>query len=482
MAALRSAVRRPAPGDGPLGGVTPVGPPAPPAGLTVYTFRMRPSAFKDSLSPARILFLHETNRHGAIGALVERLCEDVPGIDMSEVSRRVFAREETMSSRVSAEVAAPHAVLEGLSSTWVVLGLSKDGIPWEPHSNERVHVVVLLVGGPEQHLEALSAIAARLHDSRVYQALMAAETADEAFAAVTEDDAHSQQRLLFNDTDVSRLVVEQAAIMAERLGAARIVIHADAIQDADYLAGLAREVNAILVTTQYDRFADTQYGDLEVISLPVRGTRRSTNVKFGLLYLLSQGMLSRNNVVVNVYGLPGSGYFDSVRLTHIGSEFDLPIGFRDEDAPSDVEPHVLTRTLQLASTLASEGREGKPIGTMFILGDHEGVRQHAHQLIVNPFQGYPEDQRNILDPNLEETIKEYAKIDGAFIVRGDGVVVSAGTFVQGGATADEHHSGLGARHAAALSLSGATRAMAIVLSESTRRVSVFHGGRRLVFF
>jgi DNA integrity scanning protein DisA with diadenylate cyclase activity/mannitol/fructose-specific phosphotransferase system IIA component (Ntr-type) len=443
---------------------------------------MGTNPLEDTLSPARIVFLHETNRHGAIGALVERLSEDVPGIDMAEVSRRVFAREETMSSRISREVAAPHAVVEGLSSTWVVLGLSKAGIPWEPHSGERVTVVVLLVGGPEQHLEALSAIAARLHDSSVYQALLVAETPEQAYAAIAESDHRLEQRFLFNDTDVSRLAVEQAAIMAERLAAARLVIHADAINDADYLAALAREVNAILITTQYERFADAKYHDLEIITLPVRGTRRSTNVKFGLLYLLSQGMLSRNDVVVNVYGLPGSGYFDSVRLTHIGSEFDLPVGFQDEEAPSDVAPHVLTRTLQLVSTLAGEGREGKPIGTMFILGDYDGVRKHAHQLIVNPFQGYPEDQRNILDPNLEETIKEYAKIDGAFVVRGDGVVASAGTFVQGDATGHEHHSGLGARHAAALSLSGATRAMAIVLSESTRRVSVFHGGRRLVFF
>ena len=53
----------------------------------------------------------------------------------------------------------------------------------------------------------------------------------------------------------------------------------------------------------------------------------------------------------------------------------------------------------------------------------------SHQLVINPFHGYPEAERNVLDPRLEETIKEFSAIDGAFIIRGDGVILSAGRYL-----------------------------------------------------
>ena len=44
------------------------------------------------------------------------------------------------------------------------------------------------------------------------------------------------------------------------------------------------------------------------------------------------------------------------------------------------------------------GREGKSIGAMFVLGDHEEVIKLIKQLILNPFHGYAEEDRNILNP------------------------------------------------------------------------------------
>ena len=52
---------------------------------------------------------------------------------------------------------------------------------------------------------------------------------------------------------------------------------------------------------------------------------------------------------------------------------------------------------------------------MFVLGDHEVIKR-SKQLILNLF-GYAEEDRNILNPFMDETIKELALIDGAFIVQ-----------------------------------------------------------------
>ena len=101
-------------------------------------------------------------------------------------------------------------------------------------------------------------------------------------------------------------------------------------------------------------------------------------------------------------------------------------------------------------------------------------------MIINPFKGYTEEERNVLDPSLKETIKELSKIDGAFIIRGDGVLVSAGTYIRTRIPPGDLPQGLGARHAAAAAITAVTQALAIAISESTRKVSLFKNGERIM--
>jgi len=96
--------------------------------------------------------------------------------------------------------------------------------------------------------------------------------------------------------------------------------------------------------------------------------------------------------------------------------------------------------------------------------------------VINPFLGYRDEEKNILDPSLEETVKEFSNIDGAFLVRGDGVIESAGTYLRPGPASPKLLSGLGTRHAAAAGITYQTHAMAVVVSQSTGRVSLFRGG------
>ncbi len=111
-----------------------------------------------------------------------------------------------------------------------------------------------------------------------------------------------------------------------------------------------------------------------------------------------------------------------------------------------------------------------------MLGDHEKVMQLSRQMIINPFQGYPEQGRNILDPALRETVQEFSAIDGAFIIREDGVVVTAGRHLNAASDDADIPKGLGSRHVAASGITGVTDAVAIVISESTGSVRIFKNG------
>ena len=101
-------------------------------------------------------------------------------------------------------------------------------------------------------------------------------------------------------------------------------------------------------------------------------------------------------------------------------------------------------------------------------------------MILNPFRGYSEEERNILDSSLERTVKELSAIDGAFVIRGDGVIEAAGAYLRSTATVTGLPRGLGARHYSAASITASTKATAITISESTGTVTVYRGGKIVI--
>ena len=103
--------------------------------------------------------------------------------------------------------------------------------------------------------------------------------------------------------------------------------------------------------------------------------------------------------------------------------------------------------------------------------------RHAKQMVLNPFHGYSHNLRSLLDPSPAETLKEFALIDGAFIVQADGMVLSAGTYLIPKAVSVRLPHGLGARHQAAAAITVQTQAMAITVSQSSGTVTVFRHGQ-----
>jgi DNA integrity scanning protein DisA with diadenylate cyclase activity len=136
---------------------------------------------------------------------------------------------------------------------------------------------------------------------------------------------------------------------------------------------------------------------------------------------------------------------------------------------------TLKEVIQLAVEIAREGREGRKIGTLFVVGDVESVLERSRPLLLDPLYGHPTELLHVDRPDLRESIKELAQLDGAFVVDDDGTFVSAGRYVDVELGETAFLPGLGTRHAAAASISGATGAVAVVVSQSSV-VRVFSGG------
>lgn len=149
---------------------------------------------------------------------------------------------------------------------------------------------------------------------------------------------------------------------------------------------------------------------------------------------------------------------------------------RDICAPErGINPQTLEEVILLAVEIAREGREGRKIGTLFVVSDSDATLRRSKCLILDPLWHHPPERKRITDSDLRETVKELAQLDGAFIVSDEGVVLSACRYINASATGVDLPLGLGSRHMAAASITKKTRAVAVVVSESSI-VRIFDNG------
>ncbi len=217
-----------------------------------------------------------------------------------------------------------------------------------------------------------------------------------------------------------------------------------------------------------------------IIYLPNVDMTRMGQVKMALILGLSNQLIEMGDKFVFVTGVSERKTLDAILFIDTAKESEILTTRGWEEIAESVLPEVFETVLAIALELASRGREGKPIGTIFVLGDEEKVLQLSKQMIINPFKGYTDEERNILNADLKETLREFAALDGAFIISREGLVLTAGRYL--GAASDEESlpRGLGSRHIAAAGITVLTQAIAIVISESTGDVRIFKNGKILM--
>ena len=274
--------------------------------------------------------------------------------------------------------------------------------------------------------------------------------------------------------------MEFACRFAEEIQAKAILLYGEVAQDLLAKKGDTTPFDTILITRERDAVPYNKKLFYSVINIPNVNVTRLSQIKVAITKGLATGLFKKGDKLVCLTGVPKFGYIDSIFVIDVGKEFEILISEEVADIFEDIQPEVFETVLNIALELASQGREGRQVGTIFVLGDHEKVLELSRQMIINPFMGYKEEERNILDRNLKDTIKEFSAIDGAFVVRGDGVLVTAGRHLSAALENKDFPQGLGSRHIAAAGITSVTGAIAIVISESTGTVRIFKKGRLFV--
>lgn len=277
----------------------------------------------------------------------------------------------------------------------------------------------------------------------------------------------------------NQLMLTAARDLAKTLKPGAVIIYTDSLDELAGVRIISEIAPTILVArTDKEERKAAEYSK-RVVRAPNIDLGRLAQINIAALLALSNNLINRGDIVIGLSGEAGSELIDALLVVEIGENFELlpegagPIG-------DEVKPPVFRRVLEVATELAAEGREASPVGALFIVGDIETVLVHSTQFIINPFKGYQESERNILDPQLAETVKEFSLIDGAFLIRGDGIVVSAGTYLHPSEYGEPLPRGLGARHAVAAAITKSTRAIAITVSQSSGSTRIFRSGRILM--
>ncbi len=141
----------------------------------------------------------------------------------------------------------------------------------------------------------------------------------------------------------------------------------------------------------------------------------------------------------------------------------------------NISSHIIEAVIDIAAEIGLEGREGKPVGTGFIIGDKSIILPYVKQLVLNPFVGYAERKLKITDPELRETVKEFAQLDGVFIIDNDGSIVTSGAYIDINTDGTELPMGFGTRHRNLAAITKAIDCLAIVVS-SSGTIRVFKEG------
>lgn len=281
--------------------------------------------------------------------------------------------------------------------------------------------------------------------------------------------------------DLNREMAGYAMSVLEGIGGSAVVLFMDALKDWDLWRELPGRERLVLITQKEEAYGcieKDEAGIKAAVKLPPVSLTRLGGIKLATISCLTSGVISSSDRVVYLTGVAGSGVLDTVVALDLASESEL-MATRgiSVDLLQKIRPEVMDMVLNIALELASEGREERPVGTTFVIGDNERVSKLSRPLIMNPFKGYPESSRNILDESVHETVKEFSLLDGAFIIHENGVVMAAGVHLDAALKEEGLLPGLGSRHMAAAGITDVTDALAITISGSTGMVRMFKAGK-----
>jgi len=272
-------------------------------------------------------------------------------------------------------------------------------------------------------------------------------------------------------------ILSIAAESATRLGGAGVLVMVEGSLDWDYVRSIAEGDVSFMFASSSPRLLDAmKKAELVTIELePIEATI-AERISLALIEAVAHDLLKSGARVVVVYSGFEAQALDSISVIRLREHLER-LSARDLRALETSVPfETLKAVVDAAIEIGREGREGKPVGSLIVVGDIRNVLARTRPLGFDPFKGYKRKERNVRDSRVREAIKEIAQMDGAFVISRDGTVEAACRLVDAPVSGLTLSKGLGTRHWAAAAITSVTKAVAVVVSQSTGAVRLFQDG------
>lgn len=264
--------------------------------------------------------------------------------------------------------------------------------------------------------------------------------------------------------------------MANEIDVESLVLLAELPYDFKEIAKTLKKVRLVVATDKPDVQRAAREDEVDLVVLLDEPQTRQVQISQAIIDAVADELLESGKKIIAMYAAFERDVVDSVSVINL-TEHLAKLTARDlRRLQTKVPLETLRIVVDLAIDIGTEGREGSPVGTLFVVGDHRKVLRMSHEQVHDPFRGYGRKECAIRNPRVRESMKELAQIDGAFVISSDGTVEAAGRILDAPAEGLTLSSGLGARHWAAAAISKSTNAIAIAVSHSTGTVRVFQEG------
>jgi diadenylate cyclase len=278
--------------------------------------------------------------------------------------------------------------------------------------------------------------------------------------------------------DRARIIAETAARISKELNAAAIMVSGElSFEGIDtggipvyYISMRPKSIIDHLVSTGKDgKNPLKELGDQ--INREASGNSDHLQQAVAIEYVLEE---LENGIIIGVVETRGS----SSIIVH--SLDENPLVKAMKECQERIKPEVMSAIMKISFDIILTGREGRKMGAAFIIGDSEEVLKRSHQLILNPYEGHDEIYRNVLDKRNWESIKEFAQLDGVFVVDENGIINAAGRYLDVDGKNVDIEKGLGGRHVSAAAISRDTVAIAVTVSESGGVLRVYKDAKETI--
>ncbi len=256
-----------------------------------------------------------------------------------------------------------------------------------------------------------------------------------------------------------------------------LILVTEATVNWDQLAAQCNGVVTIIASVDASLLRSAAAAGFDTVEIDIPELTVYEQLTQAVLDSVAQEYVRPGSTVVSIYSGFDRENLDTISVFKLNERLGRLTARDLKRLETKVPLETLKVVVDLAVEIGREGREGKPVGTMFVVGDHRRVLEQSQSAVWDAVKGYSRKERSLFDSRVRESVKEIAQMDGAFVVASDGTIESTCRIIDTAPVELSLSHGLGSRHYSGAAISKNTKAISVVVSESNGTVRIFQNGQ-----